>query len=131
LDNQAFHEELERAKKKIDAGAAFLITPPVFDVDRFGSIMEKVRTLGVPIIATVFLLKTVGIARYMSTYEPGAGISEQMIKRMRQASDREMEGIRIAGETVTALQNLAQGVKIVTLGWEHRLPTILECAGIA
>ena len=79
-------------------------------------------------IPAVFLLKTVGIARYMATYEPGAFIPETLIKRMRQAKDREMEGFVIAGETIRHLKGLAQGVQIVTLGWENRIPTILDHA---
>ena len=92
--------------------------------------MEKVKGLGVPVIPTVFLLKSVGIARYMAKYEPGAHISEQTIKRIRKSSDREMECIQIAGETITALKKIVQGVKIQTLGWEHKLPAILDAAGI-
>ena len=107
-----------------------LLVIAVFDLNRFASFMDKAKGLGVPIIPTVFLLKTVGIARYMATYEPGAFISEDLIKRLRRAPDREMEGVIIAGETVKALKDLAQGVRIVTLGWEHRLPAILDCAGL-
>jgi methylenetetrahydrofolate reductase (NADPH) len=129
-DEKALEKELELTKKKIEAGAEFVITPPVFDMDPFISFMEKANDLNVPIIPTVFLLKTVGIARYMATYEPGVSISEQTIKRIRQAPDRELECIKIAGETVKALKGIARGVKIVTLGWEYRLPTILEYADI-
>jgi methylenetetrahydrofolate reductase (NADPH) len=92
--------------------------------------MDKYKTIGVPIIPTVFLIKSVGIARYISTYEPGAHISEDMIKRIRKASDTEMECLRIAGETVAGLKKVAQGVHIITLGWEYRLPEILDYAGI-
>ena len=53
-----------------------------------------------------------------------------LIKRIRKSPDRENEGIRIAGETVAALKDLAQGVLIQTLGWEHRLPAILDVAGL-
>jgi 5,10-methylenetetrahydrofolate reductase len=66
----------------------------------------------------------------MATYERGAFIPEEMIKRMRQAKDRELEGLIIAGETIKRLRNVAQGVQIVTLGWEHRLPAILDYAGV-
>jgi methylenetetrahydrofolate reductase (NADPH) len=130
VDEKTLDEEIERAGKKIEAGAQFLLSPSVFDIDRFSKVMEKARPLGVPVIPTVFLLKTVGIARYMATYEPGAFIPEQLIKRMRQAKDRELEGFVIAGETIKQLRGLAQGVQIVTLGWEHRLPTILDYAGL-
>jgi methylenetetrahydrofolate reductase (NADH) len=118
------------AKKQISTGAQFVITPPVFDLDVFVDFMKKAGTLGVPIIPTVFLIKSVAIARYIANSEPEAHLSEAMIKRIRKSSDRELEGIKIAGETVAALSNIAQGVKIQTLGWEHRLPQILDVAGL-
>ncbi|MBN2061681.1 MAG: methylenetetrahydrofolate reductase [Deltaproteobacteria bacterium] len=129
-DNEGMEKELVLAQEKIKAGASFLITPPVFDLDHFLSFMEKAKGLNIPIIPTVFLLKTVGIARYMATYEPGVFISEQMIRRIRQAADREQECLKIAGETIRAIKEIAQGALIVTLGWEYRLPAILEYAGL-
>jgi methylenetetrahydrofolate reductase (NADPH) len=129
-DDEAFEKELSLARKKIEAGAQFIITPPVYDLDRFSEAMKAFITLRVPIIPTVFLIKSVGIARYLSTYEPGAYISEDMIKRIRKASDTETECLRIAGETVAGLKKVAQGVHIITLGWEYRLPKILDYAGI-
>jgi 5,10-methylenetetrahydrofolate reductase len=129
-DEQALDAELAALEKKVAAGAGFVITPPVFDVARSAADLEKIAALKVPVIATVFLLKSVGIARYMSLNEPGAHISEEMIKRIRKAPNREMECQRIAGETIAQLKNLVQGVKIETLGWEHKLPTILGFAGL-
>jgi 5,10-methylenetetrahydrofolate reductase len=128
VDDQTLEQEIEKVQKKIAAGAQFLLTPSVFDMDRFASFLSKAKGLGVPIIPTVFLLKTVGIARYIATYEPGAFIPEHLIKRMRQSKNREMEGFVIAGETIKQLKSLVQGVQIVTLGWEHRLATILDYA---
>lgn len=129
-DDKAMEKELELARKKVQAGAQFIITPPVFDVDRFTSFLDKAAGLDVPVIATVFLLKSVGIARYMATNLPGMHISEDLIKRIRKAPDRVNECIRIAGETVAALKEHARGVQIVTLGWEYRLPAILDHAGL-
>lgn len=129
-DEQTLDAELAALEKKVAAGAGFVITPPVFDVKRFAADLKKIAALNVPVIASVFLLKSVGIARYMSLNEPGAHISEEMIKRIRKAPDREMECQRIAGETIAQLKNLVQGVKIETLGWEHKLPTILGFAGL-
>jgi 5,10-methylenetetrahydrofolate reductase len=123
-------EELESARKKINAGARFVITPPVFDMGKFNDFLSKARSLNVPIVPTVFLLKSVGIARYIANNEPGSFISEDLIRRIRKSPDRENEGIRIAGETIAALKEVAQGVVIQTLGWEHRLPAILDIAGL-
>jgi len=129
-DDRSLDAELEKLEKKVAAGAGFIVTPPVFDVDHFSDCLTKIASLDVPVIASVFLLKSVGIARYMALNEPGAHISEEMIKRIRKAPDREIECLRIAGETTAALKQLVQGVKLETLGWEHKLPTILGFAGL-
>jgi methylenetetrahydrofolate reductase (NADPH) len=128
-DEKALDQELEVTRKKVESGAGFVVTPAVYDLNLFRSFMDRARGLGVPIIATVFLLKSVGSARYIADTEPASGLSEELIRRIRKASDRENECIRVAGETVAGLKGLAQGVRIVTLGWEHRLPTILDYAG--
>ena len=129
-DESSFESALELAGEKVEAGAKFLLTPPVYDLGRFESFMGRAKSFNVPVISTVYLLKSVGAARYIATNEPEAGISEDLIRRIRKAPDREMECVRIAAETVTALKGLAQGVRIVTLGWEHRLPDVLEYAGL-
>jgi len=129
-NDKMLDKELAAAKKKIGAGASFVITPPVFDIDMFKSFMEKAKDLGVPVIPTVFLLKSLAIAQYIANSEPGANISDDLIRRIRKSPDRELEGIKIAGETIAALQGMAQGVKVQTLGWEHKLPEILDAARI-
>jgi len=129
-DDRALEAQLESVGEKVKAGAQFIVTPPVFDLDVFANLSERTGDLGVPIIPTVFLLKSVGIARYMATTLPAYRISEALIQRIRQAQNREMECLRIAGETIAELKGLAQGVQIVTLGWEHTLPDILDYAGM-
>ncbi len=126
----ALEAELELAQKKVKEGAQFLVTPPVFNIDAFTYFMEKAKSLGIPVIATVFLLKSVGVARYISTNVPGPPIPEEMISRLRKAPDRIKECITIAGELITSLKELCQGVQLVTMGWENRLPAILDAAKI-
>jgi methylenetetrahydrofolate reductase (NADPH) len=110
VDDQTLDQEIEKTQKKIEAGAQFILSPAVFDMDRFASFLKKAKGIGVPII--------------------GAFIPEHLIKRMRQSKNREMEGFVIAGETIKHLKSLVQGVQIVTLGWEHRLTTILDYADL-
>ncbi len=129
-DESQMAAELELAKQKVEAGAEYLVTPPVFDVDKINPFLNEAKNLGVPVIATIFLIKSVGIARYMALNEPGAFISEDLIRRIRKASDREAECLKIAGETIAALKDKVAGVKIETHGWEHRLATILDHAGL-
>lgn len=129
-DEKTLDQQLDLTRKKVAAGAQFVVTPPVFDLKRFSAFIAKAEGLGVPVISTIFLLKSVGSARYIATNEPEAGISEELIRRLRKASDREVECLRVAGETAAALKGLTQGVRIITLGWEHRLPVILDYAGL-
>ena len=129
-DEATLERELEATRKKVEAGAGFVVTPAVYDLNLFSAFMDRAKGLGVPIIATVFLLKSVGSARYIANTEPASGLSEELIRRIRKASDREMECLRVAGDTAAALKELAQGVRFVTLGWEHRLPAILDYAGL-
>lgn len=129
-DDTGLAAEVENLRSRVAAGAQYVITPPVFDLERYSRIIEALKPLGVPVVATVFLLKNVGMARYMSIHEPGCSITEDMIRRIRKAPDREAECIRMAGEAAAELKNMVQGVKISTLGWEHRLADILESAGL-
>jgi 5,10-methylenetetrahydrofolate reductase len=129
-DEAEMATELAQAKKKVAAGAQFLIAPPIFDVQRYCDFLTAAQELGVPVIATVFLIKSVGVARYMALNEPWAHVSEDLIRRIRKASDREGEGIKIAGEIIAALKDKVAGVKIETQGWEHRLASILDYGGL-
>ncbi len=127
-NDQELEASLSAAKEKIEAGASYVITPPVFDLPSCASALDKIKALGVPVIATVFLLKSLAIAQYIANSEPGSNISDELIRRIRKSSDREQEGIVIAGETITALKESTQGVLIQTLGWEHKVPSILDVA---
>lgn len=127
-NKKMMEKEIELAKKKVEAGASFIITPPVFDLADFTSFIDKVKPLGVPVLPTVFLIKSLAIAQYIANSEPGAMISDELIRRIRKSKDREQEGVNIAGETIKELKGMAQGVMIQTLGWEHKLPEILNAA---
>jgi methylenetetrahydrofolate reductase (NADPH) len=129
-EEEAFEAALERAHVLVAAGAQFVVTAPIFDTEHAISRLKKVRSLGVPVIPTVLLLKSVGMARYIAVNEPGSKISDALITRIRKAPDREEECLRIAADAVVALREVAQGVKLQALGWEHRLPAVLDRAGI-
>jgi methylenetetrahydrofolate reductase (NADH) len=129
-DDTELDRELESAKKKIAAGARFIVAPPVYDFDHFEGFWQKALSLRTPVIVPVFLVKSVAVARYILTHEPGSSISEDLIKRIRRSSDREMEGVKIAGEIIAQLRKMVQGVFIQARGWEYHLPAILDVAGI-
>ncbi len=129
-DDKGRDAALLAAEKRVQAGASYIIVPPIYDVPGSANLLARVNELGVPVIATVFLLKSLAIAQYLTNSDPGAGISNDLIRRIRKSSNREQEGIKIAGETIQALRDNTQGVLIQTLGWEHKLPEILDISKI-
>ncbi|WP_136799054.1 methylenetetrahydrofolate reductase [Desulfosediminicola ganghwensis] len=129
-DEAQMVQQLKLAKDKVAAGASFVITPAVFDITHFSGFYSKVRELGVPVIPTVFLIKSLAIAQYIATTEPSSQISNELINRIRKSPNRDQEGVKIAGETIAALREMTQGVLVQTLGWEHKLPEILDAAGM-
>jgi 5,10-methylenetetrahydrofolate reductase len=114
-------------KKKITAGTQFFVTPPLFDVAAIDPFLKRVDRSKAIVIPTVMLLKSLGMARYIERNMKDVTIPEEMIKRIRKAPDKVRECTRIAGELVTTLKREGfDGVLIATLGWEHKLPEILN-----
>ena len=119
--------ELEEMNKKIEAGASFFITPPLFDVESLKPFMKRTDRQKTIIIPTVLLLKSLGMARYIARNMQDVYVPEELIERIRKSPDKVRECIRIAGELVTTLkQEGFAGVLLATLGWEHKLTEILD-----
>ncbi len=119
--------ELEEIRKKVDAGVEFFITPPLFDLQDLKTFQAKLDTKKVHIMPTVVLLKSLGMARYMSRNMEHIHIPEDLIQRIQKAADKVRECTRIAIEMISALKReRVSGVMLTTIGWEHKLPEILE-----
>jgi 5,10-methylenetetrahydrofolate reductase len=121
--------EMDEMNQKVEAGAEFFITPPLFDIAAITPFLKRVDRQKTIIIPTVMLLKSLGMARYMARNMPDVYIPEALIERLRKSPDKVRECIRIAGELVTTLkQEGFDGVLLAALGWEQKLPEILEFA---
>ncbi|MCF8061258.1 MAG: methylenetetrahydrofolate reductase [Deltaproteobacteria bacterium] len=122
--------ELERLEKKIDAGVRFVVTKPVFDLHLFQQFLKRVDADRVAVIPTVLLLKSAGMARYIDRNIKGISIPSETIRAIQKAPDKPRECIRIAAETVRHLRELGlAGALISTVGWEDRLPRLLDQVG--
>ncbi len=119
-------QRVAEAKAAVEKGAAFLVAPPVFDLPAFAAFAAQLKDVKATLIASVLLLKSVGMARYLNQNMPGVNIDEASIKRIRTASDRPAECVKIAAETVQGLKGVCGGALLVTAGWEDRLPQILD-----
>lgn len=129
-DDTQLKQAVTDAGRKIAAGAGYVMLQPVFDLDFYKQVISAFSSLNVPVIASVYLLKNVGMARYISINDPSFRLSEEVIRRIRQSKDRDTECVAIAGEMIRSLKDLSQGVKISALGWEDKLPAILDSAGL-
>jgi methylenetetrahydrofolate reductase (NADPH) len=86
--------------------------------------------LGLPVLAGVFLLKSARNARFINRVVPGACIPEAVIARLEAASDPAQEGVAIAAEQVHSYRQLAQGVHLMAIKAEERIPAVLSLAGV-
>jgi 5,10-methylenetetrahydrofolate reductase len=121
--------ELEQLDKKMDLGVAYVITNPVFDLDPLQKFMKKIDTGRIAVIPTVLLLKSAGMARYIDRNVQGISIPPEMITNIQKAPDKREECIRIAGEIIARIKEMGMaGVLISALGWEDKIPQILDRA---
>jgi methylenetetrahydrofolate reductase (NADPH) len=119
--------EMEGLTKKTEGGARFFITPPVFDTTLLEPYQKRIDSRKMAIVPTVLLLKSLGMARYMARNLPHIHIPETVIDRIARAPDKVRACVEIAAETVRELKNKGYGgAYLSTLGWEHRLPEIIE-----
>jgi methylenetetrahydrofolate reductase (NADPH) len=121
-----------RIRRKQAAGARFLQTQMVMDSERLKRFVgELAGPLGLPVLAGVFLLKSARNAMFINRVVPGACIPPAIIDRLAASSDPADEGISIAAEQVAAYAGIAQGVHLMAVKAEERIPLILERAGIS
>lgn len=121
-----------RVRRKQEAGARFLQTQMVMDAAALRRFVEEVSApLGLPVLAGVFLLKSARNARFINRVVPGACIPETLISRLEQAADPIEEGVTIAAEQVACYRTIAQGVHLMAVKSEERIPDILKQAGSA
>ncbi len=121
--------EVLEVEKKIRLGVDFFITTPVFDIEHFAKVMEKIRPFKVPVIASVMILKSVGMARYINKHIDGVDVPDEIIQRMMKEPDKQKASIEITASIIKALEELCQGVCIVPIGWEDRVPQVLDACG--
>jgi len=123
-----------RLEKKVRAGADFIQTQGVFDVERFARYMQLIRERGlheqVHVLAGIIPMKSAGMARYMRDYVAGLTVPDKLVERMEDAEDAKEEGVRIALEIIEQLREIegVHGIHIMAVAWEDIVPVIVERA---
>ena len=125
--------QLLKMEKKIQAGAQFFQTQAVYDTGKFKEFMKQVSHFNSPVMAGIVILKSVGMARYMNANVAGVNVPEELIEQLKKDKEKTKSGqtgIEIAVRTIKEVKDCCQGVHVMALGWESRVPAILEGAGL-
>jgi len=118
---------IEEMNIEIEAGVQFFISPPLFDLSAIEPFTKRVDIKKTNIIPTVLLLKSLGMARYIMRNVEDVYVPDSLVDRIQKSPDKVRECTLIASEMVSLLKKQGfSGVHIATLGWEHKLPEILE-----
>ena len=125
--------QVMKMEKKIAAGAQFFQTQAVYDVDQFERFTEMAKPLGTKILAGIVILKSVGMARFMNANVAGVNVPESLIKELRK--DREktrsgQTGIEIAARLIKGVKDMCDGIHLMPLGWDDKVPPILDLVGL-
>ena len=129
-------EQASRTATKIEAGAEFIQTQPIFDLELFRRWIAQARDLGLPdrasILAGIMLVRTPQSAVYMRDQIKGVGMTEQVIDRLRQAADPSAEGLRLAVDTIQAVRAEpgVAGIHLMSINWSKAIPQVVAAAGL-
>ena len=107
--------ELQRTKEKIEAGAEFIITQPVFAVEPLLKFLDSISNFDIPVIAGIWPLASYRNAEFMKNEVPGVVVPDNIMQRMAKADSKEAqkeEGITIAKESISKIKDAIQGVQI-------------------
>ena len=136
---EPFEMRILNLRKKIDAGADFIQTQPVFDIPAFERWMNVVRNQGLDkevfILAGVMPVRSVKALLYMKESVPGMRIAEDYIKRLEAITEKEAaaeEGVKIAVEIMKQLKDISgvSGIHLMPVMWESITPRLVEEAGL-
>ena len=127
-----------RLAKKVKAGAEFIQTQCIYNLDRFEKWMEMARDMGltekVYILAGLTPFKSAGMAKYMKNRVPGMDVPEEVVSRMAGVPKEKQpdEGIQICLESIERLTKVpgVAGFHIMAIEWEEKVPEIVEKAGL-
>ena len=123
-------KEIARMEQKIESGAQFFQTNAVYDPDEFAGFMKAVEGFNVPILAGIIMLKSARQARFMTDRIPGVIVPDAMIEELDNAENRAATSVAMTGKLVSEVAPMCKGVHVMAIGWEHRIPAVMDAAGL-
>jgi 5,10-methylenetetrahydrofolate reductase len=126
--------QLIKFEKKVKAGARFFQTQAIYDIEKFREFMKHARKFPVKILAGLVVLKSAGMAKFLNNFVPGIVVPEELIEELKAAGKEKAldTGLDICARHIRQLkeEGICDGVHIMAIGMEDRVPEILERAGL-
>jgi len=122
--------QILKMEKKIEAGAEFFQTQAIYEPQVFENFLAKTKHLKIPILGGIVLLKSAGMAKYMNKNVAGVFVPDNLIKEMEETKDKAAKAIEIAARLIKELKPMCQGIHIMPIGWDKKVPLVLEAAGL-
>ncbi|OGO04192.1 MAG: 5,10-methylenetetrahydrofolate reductase [Chloroflexi bacterium RBG_13_54_8] len=122
--------QIFKMEKKVKAGAQFFQTQAMYDPKQFEQFMKAVKHLKVPILVGIVLLRSAAQARFMNKNVAGISVPQSLIDEMDKAEKKAEKGIEIAARLINEMKGMCQGVHIMAIGMEDRVPRVLDAAGL-
>ena len=123
-------KEIERMVEKREAGATFFQTQAVYEPGAFERFVKRVEPLGVHLLAGILPVKSPKMAAYMNEHVPGIEVPEALIRKIADADDRAAASTGISASIIAEIRPMCRGVHVMAIGWEDKVPGILEAAGV-
>lgn len=118
--------QLLKMEKKIKAGAQFFQTQAVYEPKKFETFMKQASKFGVPVMVGIVLLRSVAMARFMNKNVAGVYVPDELINELDKAENKVQKSIEIAARLINEMKGMCQGVHIMAIGLEARVPPILD-----
>ncbi|MBU1853333.1 MAG: methylenetetrahydrofolate reductase [Candidatus Omnitrophica bacterium] len=122
--------EIIKMEKKINSGAQFFQTQAIYDIELFKKFLDASKHLKTVIIAGIVLLKSAGMAKYMNKNVSGVFVPDNLIEEMDKTQDKSKKSIEIAARIMKELKPMCQGIHIMPIGWDKKVPLVLDAAGL-
>jgi methylenetetrahydrofolate reductase (NADPH) len=133
-----FEFRVPRLAKKVAAGADFIQTQIIYNIDKFAEWMKMVRDRGlherVKILAGVAPIKSVGAAKYMKNKVPGMDVPDSVVERLQGVPKEQVpnEGVKLCVDIINQVHEIegVAGIHVMAIEWEEIVPEIVEAAGL-
>ena len=125
--------QLAKMERKVEAGAEYFQTQAIYDSEKFIKFMERAKQFGVPVMLGVIIPKNAGMVNYMKNNVPGISVPDAIVDELKADPEKTkagITGVEITARIIKECKDYCQGIHLMALGWESKVPDVLKLAGL-